>query len=110
MILRMAERAVAGSSDPRIRGAANYRAGCYKAAIDDLEQAARVFPRRAWDWFFLAMARHHLGQNSEAKNCLREATEAFEQADRAGSTVSWFRWTERVEVEQLMREARALVH
>jgi hypothetical protein len=43
--LRLAEISVSATPDnPRIRGAMNYRAGKFEAAVADLNQSARVFP------------------------------------------------------------------
>ncbi len=55
-MIRMGNFAISTNpSNPRIRGAANYRAGKYAAAIADLNESAKVFPRRAgigcfWPW------------------------------------------------------------
>jgi tetratricopeptide (TPR) repeat protein len=111
--LRMAEFAVGATPGyPRVRGVMNYRAGKYEAAIADLNQSAHVSPRRAWDWLILAMAHHQLGHADEAKKDLREAVKWIEQANRTdamGSAIRWMSWHEPVEVEYLLREARALI-
>ena len=100
-------------SNPRIRGAANYRAGKYAAAIADLNESAKVFPRRAWDWLFLAMAHYQLNHVDEAKQCLKTAIEWIDLTNRSrvgGLASLWVSWAEPVEVEHLLREAKALVH
>jgi tetratricopeptide (TPR) repeat protein len=111
--LRLAEFAVIGTPfNPRIRGAMNYRAGKYKEAISDFERSAPVFPRRAWDWLFMAMAHYKLGHTEEAKHSLKNAEAWIERAERigpGGSRNPWFGWYEPLEVEQLLKEARALV-
>ncbi len=94
----------------RISGALNCRAGRYEAAIADLEKSSLSFPRRAWDWLFLAMAHHRLGHAEEARKCLKKATEWIEETNRSESTNSWIGWSEPVEVEHLLSEARALIH
>ena len=104
------------SPDPsnlRIRGAANYRAGKYASAIADLNESAKVFTRRAWDWLFLAMAHYQLGHVDEAKQCMKKAIEWIDLTNhsRVGGLASpWVSWAEPVEVEHLLREAKALVH
>ncbi len=83
------------------------------SAIADLNESAKVFPRRAWDWLFLAMAHHHLAHAEEAKQCLKKAMEWIELTNhnRSGGLASpWLSWAEPVEVEHLLREAKALVH
>jgi serine/threonine protein kinase/tetratricopeptide (TPR) repeat protein len=111
--LRMANLAVEGTpGNPRIRAAMNYRAGLFDATIADLEKSVIVYPRRAWDWLFLAMARYHVGQADQAKADLGEAVKWIAQAnetDTTGPASRWMRWQERVEVEQLQREAEALI-
>ncbi|HWE38890.1 MAG TPA: tetratricopeptide repeat protein [Isosphaeraceae bacterium] len=112
-LFRMAEFAVAAApGNPRIRGAIHYRAGRYAAALDDLERSAAVFPRRAWDWLFLAMAHQQLGHADEARKNLRQAQEWLDQVERTGATGTadpWINWCEPVEVEQLLREAKGLI-
>jgi serine/threonine protein kinase/tetratricopeptide (TPR) repeat protein len=111
--LRMAEFAArAAPGYPRVRGAMNYRGGKYEASIADLNQSARVAPPRGWDWLILAMAHHHLGHADEAKKDLDEAVKWIEQANRTdtmGAANRWMNWHEPVEVEFLLREARALI-
>jgi tetratricopeptide (TPR) repeat protein len=111
--LRLAEIAFGPApGNTRIRGAMNYRAGKYEAAIADLNQSALAFPRRAWDWLFLAMAHHQLGHSDVAKKDLQEAMKWIEQANRTdamGSANRWMSWYEPVEVEHLLREAKALI-
>jgi tetratricopeptide (TPR) repeat protein len=103
----------ANPSNTRIRGAANYRAGKYALAIADLDESAKVLNRRAWDWLFLAMAHYQLGHVDEAKQCMKTAIEWIDLTNpsRVGGLASpWFSWTEPIEVEHLLREAKALVH
>jgi serine/threonine protein kinase/tetratricopeptide (TPR) repeat protein len=113
-MLRYAEFAVSSTPyNPRVRGAMNYRAGRSQAAIADFDRSAPVFPRRAWDWLFLAMAHYKLGQTADAKRFLSEAEEWIERANRlqgTGSRDSWFGWYEPLEIEHLLNEARALIH
>jgi tetratricopeptide (TPR) repeat protein len=111
--LRLANVAIEDTAgNPRIRAAMNYRAGLYDATIADLNRSVIVYPRRAWDWLFLAMAHYRVGQADQAKADLREAVKWVEQAnetDTTGPASRWMSWYERVEVEQLLREATALI-
>jgi eukaryotic-like serine/threonine-protein kinase len=113
-MIQMANFAISPSpSNPRVRGAANYRAGKYAPAIADLNESAKVFPRRAWDWLFMAMAHYQLGHAEEAKQSMKKAMEWIDLASQnrsGGSASPWLGWAESVEVEHLLREAKALVH
>ncbi len=112
LMLRMGDLSAAKFSNPRARGAANYRAGRYQAAINDLNDAAKVFPPRGWDWLFLAMAYHQLGNNEAAKTNLEKAVEWIERMNRTRETAAanpWIGWQEPIEVDQLLREARAMI-
>jgi tetratricopeptide (TPR) repeat protein len=103
----------ADPSNPRVRGAANYRAGKYASAIADLNQSEKVFTRRAWDWLFLAMAHYQLGHADEARHCMKTAIEWIDLTNHSrvsGLASPWVSWAEPVEVEHLLREAKALVH
>jgi hypothetical protein len=59
------------------------------------------------------MAHHQLGHADEAKKNLQEAVRWIEQHNRTGGTVPaglWVAgWFEPVEMEYLLREARALI-
>jgi hypothetical protein len=58
------------------------------------------------------MAHHQLGHADEAKKYLQTAVKWIEQANRTdamGSDNRWMSWHEPVEVEHLLREARALI-
>src|SRR5262249_16897748 len=94
----------------RVYGVALDRAGRYQEAGKALEEASECFPRRAWDWLFLAMARHHCGEDVKARDAfgkaVREITAAGQARDRNST---WFHWCEQVEVEALRREAETLL-
>jgi tetratricopeptide (TPR) repeat protein len=113
-LLEMAKFAVtAHPNNPRVRGALNYRAANYEAAIADLNESASDFPRRAWDWLFLAMAQYKLGQADEATRSFRRAVDWIERADRnegTGWESLWNNWYEPLEVEQIRKEAGELIH
>jgi serine/threonine protein kinase/Flp pilus assembly protein TadD len=112
-LLEMAKFAVtAQPNNPRLRGALNYRAANYEAAIADLNKSASVYPRRAWDWLFLAMAQYKLGQANEAKRSLNQAEAWIETADRnqgTGWESLWQSWYEPLEVKQILQEASQLI-
>jgi serine/threonine protein kinase/tetratricopeptide (TPR) repeat protein len=113
-LLEMAKVAVTAQPQlPRLRGALNYRAANYEAAIADLNKSASVYPRRAWDWLFLAMAQYKLGQADLAKQSLGRAVDWIERADRnqgIGWESLWTTWYEPLEVEQILKEASELIH
>ena len=93
-----------------------YRSGQFTGAVCAFEQsAARSFQARAWDWCFLAMCHHRIGDDTQARFYLEMANRWIEQADRAwlkkpaGNQATWYHWCERVEVHELCREATALI-
>jgi tetratricopeptide (TPR) repeat protein len=111
---KLAERSFPGNQriHERIRGAIFYRAGKYEAALQALERAAKVYPRRAWDWLFLAMTHHQLGHTDQAKQCFNKAVEWIEEANQqtaSGKRNVWVYWYESVEVPHLRSEAEALL-
>jgi tetratricopeptide (TPR) repeat protein len=112
-LLHMAEVAVSRSpKNPRLRGAINYRAGNYDAAIADFDRAMTVFPRRAWDWLFLAMSHQKIGRTDEARKELAAAVDWIERTNssrRGGSTTTWISWYESIEVGQILKEAKQLI-
>lgn len=60
-----AARLFAGNE--RACSATLYRAGAYASALTQFEVAAKAFRRRSWDWLFLAMIRHRLGDAARAR-------------------------------------------
>jgi eukaryotic-like serine/threonine-protein kinase len=112
ILLRMAELAVQGSKNPRIRAAMNYRAGNHSAAIEDFAQTSKVYAPRVWDWLFLGMAHQRLGHLQEARRCLQRAEDWIERANRAQANSSlkvWISWYEPIEIDYLLREARTVI-
>jgi tetratricopeptide (TPR) repeat protein len=94
----------------RAYGAALYRAGRYGEAVKALEEAGKSFPRRAWDWLFLAMARQHLGDHARAREAFAKAVKEIAAAgDNRAKESGWYNWLERVEVLALHREAKTLL-
>jgi tetratricopeptide (TPR) repeat protein len=94
----------------RAYGAALYRAGQYQEAVMNLEEATANLPPRAWDWLFLAMAHHCVGDEAKARADFEKAVREITSAGEARSKDStWFYWHEQVEVEALRREAETLL-
>jgi tetratricopeptide (TPR) repeat protein len=112
-----------GSSEDRYPylpalGAGLYRAGKFEAAVKRLDEAmgSRKQPVPS-TWFFLAMAHHRLGNKDKAKKWFDKAsTWIKQQRQKKGdgnpnNLVSWesLPWKERLMLELLHREARALL-
>jgi tetratricopeptide (TPR) repeat protein len=98
-----------------VHGAALYRAGRYEECVQSFESAAKKYRPRAWDWCFLAMARHRLGHADEAHRCLSEARRWIDAANRhteddpIGAQPVWGGWHEPVVYPLLLREAEELL-
>jgi serine/threonine protein kinase/Flp pilus assembly protein TadD len=61
-------------------GAAHYRTGDWKAAVEALEKALSLKSEgNNFDWFFLAMARWRLGAPEEARRCYDRAAAAMKK-------------------------------
>jgi WD40 repeat protein/tetratricopeptide (TPR) repeat protein len=91
-------------------GAALYRAGKVKEAIEDLEQKAALGSGqgRAWPRLFLAMAHARLGHVAAARQYLEKAKEWIAEADRNAKLYLF--WVQRLEFEVLRKEAERLVN
>ena len=97
-------------------GAALYRSGQYEESIQCFEDAAETFRPRAWDWSFLAMAHHRLGNANEARRCLLGAERWITEANTHpsddisdGTNAGWGSWNEKVTYPLLYREAELLI-
>jgi tetratricopeptide (TPR) repeat protein len=95
-------------------GAALYRAGDFDEARQCLAAAAKAYrPREnVWDWLYLAMTHHQLGQPDKAQHWLDMAVEALDQtaADRPPpGAAALLSWPERLELQLLRREATLLL-
>jgi WD40 repeat protein/tRNA A-37 threonylcarbamoyl transferase component Bud32 len=105
-VVRLAEQAVAGEArGDRLGtlGAALYRAGRHEQAAARLHEAIKAHGGEGTfrEWFFLAMASHHLGQADEARRCLDRAVQKGEkEADG---------WQQRQERDLLRAEAEGLL-
>jgi Tfp pilus assembly protein PilF len=88
-------------------GAVLYRAGRYEEAAARLDEAIQAQGKggAVGTWLFLAMARQRLGQQEEARQCLKTALAGFEEALPQDAA----RWTTRLELQTLRREAEDLL-
>ena len=98
-------------------GIALYRAGAHDEAAKKLQQVADARHREnsirrspPYDWLFLAMARHQLGQLGEAQEWLERAVNwtesSFDPESPNGATLTW---SQRQTLLLFLREASALV-
>ncbi len=95
-------------------GVAQYRAGQYEQAIENLEKsnASEWKPEstKALNWFLLAMAHHQLGHSKDAKKCLdtarRLVVEALPQKPGGRTAVNSADW---IPLQVLSREAESLL-
>jgi len=97
-------------------GAALYRAGRFREAVEQLERSAELHGDggTAWDHLFLAMAHGRLGRGDEAGRRLRQATGSIEHAleqNLRGNTPAALvlRYDHLLELRVLTREAERLV-
>jgi tetratricopeptide (TPR) repeat protein len=134
-LVQLAERAATALPKNRdsllVRGAALYRAGQWKAALEPLEaartapQGTRAPPPRSVRWnaeafddtgyelLFLAMAHYRLGDADKAREWLDRAARWIEQAPlpktKEGGDNPLYCWNQRLPHELLRREAEALL-
>jgi serine/threonine protein kinase/tetratricopeptide (TPR) repeat protein len=98
-----------------VHGAVLYRAAKYQECVRCFATAARTYRPRAWDWCFLAMAKHRLGAAAEARRCLSEAKRWIDAADHhteddpSGTQPVWGGWHEPVVWPLLLREVEELL-
>jgi Flp pilus assembly protein TadD len=116
VLVQVAERAVPlFRGNERVLGAACYRAGRSREAVQHLEHSARSTTPVAWDWVFLAMAHQRLGHEHEARAYLDRAANWIALAECGGGQPAkgarrvWHSWNERAEVRSLWREAEVLL-
>jgi WD40 repeat protein/tetratricopeptide (TPR) repeat protein len=96
-------------------GAILFRAGRYQDAVAKLDDARKAHPRGGapFDYWFLAMAHHHLENAAEARACLKEGARLTDLAE-AGKLndptlpMPLF-WIQRLELQILRQEAEALL-
>jgi tetratricopeptide (TPR) repeat protein len=92
-------------------GAALYRAGRFDEAVRRIEGANKLQGKGGvpQDWLFLAMAHHRLRHAEQARKWLDQAVRAIKQADPKKPPTG-ARWSERIEIQLLRREAQTLIH
>jgi eukaryotic-like serine/threonine-protein kinase len=99
-----------------VRGAALFRNGACREAIDCFQGMSQIHALRAWEWCFLAMAHKRVGNAPEARRCLGEASRWVGEADRfdgdspTGTGAAWGDWPERPVCRLLLAEASAVVN
>jgi serine/threonine-protein kinase len=97
------------------QGALRFRAGRYEEAVRQQTESCAVHPRggNAYDWFFLAMAHHHLGHTEEARRWLEKATRWLATATQRDiqdtRTPTPLAWNDQVCLDVLRREAEELM-
>jgi tetratricopeptide (TPR) repeat protein len=136
-LIKRAEQGLKKGSQPypahAAYGAILYRAGKYREAIKHLHRAIQdrgelpvgesAFWSEGWNWLFLAMAHHKLGQAEEARKWLARADDCIADLERqkrrqreqtranpsAANTISVAPWWESLELRLLRREVRAVL-
>jgi eukaryotic-like serine/threonine-protein kinase len=89
------------SNDEMELGIALYRAGDLKGAIAALERSSAVHGGNSFEWFFLAMACHSLGDHRRAQNWYRQDV-CWMDANRPRD---WELLNFRAEADQLLKSA-----
>jgi tetratricopeptide (TPR) repeat protein len=109
-----------------VLGAALYRAGEFSAAIESLDDSLRLGPKNStpWEWLFLAMAHHQLGDSRKSGEYLTMAVDWMKDSsmktDERDQTLpptyllerlekKRLQWYEELELEVLRREAEDLL-
>jgi WD40 repeat protein/serine/threonine protein kinase len=91
--------------------AAHYRAGQAKEAIVLLTQNNN--DNAAFDWLYLALAHHHLGQKEQAQSYLKKAIDWIARSAQENltlpSTNKPVSYEQRVELEVLLQEAKGKI-
>jgi serine/threonine protein kinase/WD40 repeat protein len=118
-LVRSVDEAVARfPKDAELRttlGAVLFRAGRFRQAIRNLEESIRLnrYGGNAYDWLFLAMARHRLGDHAAARAALATARDWIAHGDERAKPDPWvwspLPWFTRLELGVLAREAGALI-
>jgi tetratricopeptide (TPR) repeat protein len=118
-LVRSVDRAVARRpEDVALRntsGAVLLRAGRPEESVGALEESIRLNGHggNAFDWLFLAMARHKLGRSEAAKAALETARDWIAHGDERALPdpyiMSPLSWSTRLELEVLAREATSVL-
>jgi tetratricopeptide (TPR) repeat protein len=88
-VVRVGEKALAKLPDNgrlmRDLAALLYRAGRFEQALQRTEEGIQYRPEKkpvVWDWLWLAMVQHRLGETDKARDWLRQAQEWIDQNDQ----------------------------
>ncbi|HUT95370.1 MAG TPA: biotin/lipoyl-binding protein [Thermoguttaceae bacterium] len=118
-VVKLTDRTMAGVDEPmhhlqNTRGAVLYRAGRFDDAAEQLEEAVADHWKGGtpWDWFFLAMAHHQLGNADDAHDWLDKAVEWMDEDDSESGEEEGrpeLGWDQKLELEILRQEAEALL-
>jgi len=110
-----AERAVRAHPRNHARlltlGAALFRAHRYADAVRALEDANRIWSKddNVWDWLYLSMAHHYLGNTDLAKSNFDKAARWIDQRQVVGADgirAATLFWSDRLELSVLRKEAK----
>lgn len=99
-----------------LKGAALYRANQLTQALECFEAKRKASPLGAWDFTFLAMIHHRLGQPDQARedfdNAARwiVAAKGRRASPETNGQVAWQCWQEEAETLRLFREAEQLLN
>jgi tetratricopeptide (TPR) repeat protein len=117
--VRLAGLAVASEPKSRVYvntlGAALYRAGDFQGAVEKMTEAVQLAGPEvsALDLFFLAMAHHRLKRQDQARQFLAKAVQWIDDHgganSRPGPRAKGLRWTTRLEIQLLRKEAESLI-
>jgi Flp pilus assembly protein TadD len=109
-LVRLARLAVPYSrGNDRILGAALLRSGHPEEALARFQEAGKGFLPESWDWLFLALIHHRLGDADQARQDLDKAAGQVDARDSRGGASGWQHWTAQVEAHCLRREVEALL-
>jgi tetratricopeptide (TPR) repeat protein len=100
------------NSSDEIRGKVFCRAGRYEDAVKLLEPLRTAGAPEPLVTLYLALAEHGRGHPAKAKGLLHETTAWLDSSPKATpkrKNSDWLAWTERVQIEQLRHELKALL-
>jgi len=116
-VVKLTDRTMADVDGPmhhlqNTRGAVLYRADEFDEAAEQLEEAVADHWKGGtpWDWFFLAMAHHELGNADDAQDWLDKAVEWMDEEDSdEDEGRPALGWDQQLELEILRQEAETLL-
>jgi len=118
--VRLAEKLLTDAPDDfdglAVLGAALFRAGRHKEALERLKQADAAYamdqlPRQPleYTWLFLAMAEHRLGHSEAARTWFDRAVAVRDKKNGTAAPVDPIPWNRRLTLQILHREAEAVL-